>query len=142
MFRGQECRIVILCLLNDGCGHAFLSCGPHCPITLLTRAREGLFIVENVLNVLEKKEKDEDEEEDEDNEEDEKENYWAKVKTVLENKNAIGTGLPIKCEKHGSEIIAKSFGDFMDFTKKGCAVGKDLPQTSNHPCFDVVEDEN
>uniref|UniRef100_A0A1B0CT65 Uncharacterized protein n=1 Tax=Lutzomyia longipalpis TaxID=7200 RepID=A0A1B0CT65_LUTLO len=88
------------------------------------------------------KEKDEDEEEDEDNEEDEKENYWAKVKTVLENKNAIGTGLPIKCEKHGSEIIAKSFGDFMDFTKKGCAVGKDLPQTSNHPCFDVVEDEN
>ncbi|XP_055679395.1 uncharacterized protein LOC129787691 isoform X1 [Lutzomyia longipalpis] len=143
MFRGQECRIVILCLLNDGPDNKYLSRGPHCPITLLTRAREGLFIVENVLNILEKKEKDEDEEEDEDNDEDEKKNYWAKVKTVLEKKNAIGTGLPIKCEKHGSEIIAKSFGDFMDFTKKGCAIGKNLPQTFNyHPCFDVVADEN
>uniref|UniRef100_A0A1L8DJ17 Uncharacterized protein n=1 Tax=Nyssomyia neivai TaxID=330878 RepID=A0A1L8DJ17_9DIPT len=121
-FRGQECRIVILCLTKD---LRFLTSGPHCASTLLTRAKEGLFIVENTLKFLEEKED---------------EPYWKKVRSVLEEKGLISSGLPVKCEKHAEKMNVSSFWQFLKLAKYCCPIGEKQPGTTpDHPCVDNID---
>ncbi|XP_059611100.1 uncharacterized protein LOC132258023 [Phlebotomus argentipes] len=54
---------------------------------------------------------------------------WRIIKNRLEAKEAIGSGLPIKCEKHGSEMIMRGPEDFLEFAEEGCSIGKTLGES-------------
>ncbi|XP_059610820.1 NFX1-type zinc finger-containing protein 1-like [Phlebotomus argentipes] len=119
-FQGQEARIVILSLVrsNEKSMIGFLTSKNRLCV-LLSRAQEGFYIVGNMEALVRRS------------------NDWEDIAIKLEAKDAIGPGLPIKCEKHGGEMIATGLEDFLKFTRDGCPIGESLPKTRKHPCINL-----
>ncbi|XP_055679401.1 NFX1-type zinc finger-containing protein 1-like [Lutzomyia longipalpis] len=118
-FQGQECRIVILSLVRSNQdGNIGFLINEQRLCVLLTRAKEGLYIVGN-MDLLVKKS-----------------DIWGHIERKLKEKQAIGPGLPIKCEKHSCEMIATGMEDFLKFSRDGCPVGEKLPKLTKNPCLD------
>ncbi|GAB0096667.1 hypothetical protein DMENIID0001_122070 [Sergentomyia squamirostris] len=119
-YQGQESKIVILSLVRSNKEqHIGFLVNPQRLCVLLTRAQQGLFIVGN-MDILAKKSK-----------------QWNEIKVKLEDKNVIGPGLPVQCEKHKCEMIMTGMEDFLKFTRDGCPVGETQPKGQGHPCLSI-----
>uniref|UniRef100_A0A1B0D786 DNA2/NAM7 helicase-like C-terminal domain-containing protein n=1 Tax=Phlebotomus papatasi TaxID=29031 RepID=A0A1B0D786_PHLPP len=117
-FQGEECRIAIVSLakVDKETDYDFLAAEYRLCI-LMTRAQEGLYIVGDLEPFIEKNE------------------TWGKVKEKLEAKESIGPGLPVKCEKHGCEILVHSAEDFIKISKNGCPTGE---LNKEDPCYETI----
>uniref|UniRef100_A0A1B0GNW6 DNA2/NAM7 helicase-like C-terminal domain-containing protein n=1 Tax=Phlebotomus papatasi TaxID=29031 RepID=A0A1B0GNW6_PHLPP len=117
-FQGQECRVGIVSLAKVDKEMKYdFPASEYRLCILMTRAQEGLYIVGDLEPFIEKNE------------------TWGKVKEKLEAKESIGPGLPVKCEKHGCEILVHSAEDFIKISKNGCPTGA---LNKEDPCYKMI----
>ncbi|XP_055679397.1 uncharacterized protein LOC129787692 [Lutzomyia longipalpis] len=118
-FAGKECRLGIVCLLrNENEKEIGFPEEEGILSSLLTRAREGLIIVENLSTMPEENQ------------------VWKRVSSKLREMQAIATYFPARCEVHGAEIKMVTYLDFEIFINEGCSIGSRLPcMDGRHPCL-------
>uniref|UniRef100_A0A1B0CT62 DNA2/NAM7 helicase helicase domain-containing protein n=2 Tax=Lutzomyia longipalpis TaxID=7200 RepID=A0A1B0CT62_LUTLO len=121
-FAGKECRLGIVCLLrNENEKEIGFPEEEGILSSLLTRAREGLIIVENLSTMPEENQ------------------VWKRVSSKLREMQAIATYFPARCEVHGAEMKMVTYLDFEIFINEGCKPGE-VPLEGHKMCGE--DDEN
>lgn len=88
-YQGQENRIILLSLVrSNGKGIIGFLSEENRVCVALSRAREGLYIIGNMNDLVMKNNK-----------------IWPKLKNILEDQKAIGEILPLRCQNHPDELI-------------------------------------
>ncbi|XP_046620436.1 NFX1-type zinc finger-containing protein 1-like isoform X3 [Neodiprion virginianus] len=121
-FQGEENRIILLSLVrNNSEGNIGFLKEENRVCVALSRAREGLYIMGNMDNLTNKN------------------NIWPKIKQVLENDNAIGDTLELRCKYHSDTLIKiRNGSDFVEQCPEGGCLQKcntDLP--CGHSCTSI-----
>lgn len=87
-FQGEENKIILLSLVrNNGEGNIGFLKEENRVCVALSRAREGLYIMGNMDDLVVKN------------------SIWPKIKTVLEENQAIGDALQLRCQIHSDQFI-------------------------------------
>ncbi|XP_032455825.1 NFX1-type zinc finger-containing protein 1-like isoform X2 [Nasonia vitripennis] len=120
-FQGEENKIILLSLVrNNGEGNIGFLKEETRVCVALSRAREGLYIMGNMDDLVVKN------------------NIWPQIKSVLEDENAIGDVLRLRCQIHSEQLVeVKNAKDFQESPEGGCSklCGVDMP--CGHPCLSV-----
>lgn len=91
-YQGEENKIILLSLVrNNGEGKVGFLKEENRVCVALSRAREGLYIMGNMSDLLVKND------------------IWPKINDVLKNSNAIGEFLKIRCQIHTEKIFEASY---------------------------------
>lgn len=86
-YQGEENRIILLSLVrNNSTGNVGFLKIENRVCVALSRAREGLFIMGNMKNLVTKNE------------------IWPKIKQSLEDNDSIGDSLVLKCQVHPDQL--------------------------------------
>ncbi|OXU25033.1 hypothetical protein TSAR_011075 [Trichomalopsis sarcophagae] len=120
-FQGEENKIILLSLVrNNGEGNIGFLKEENRVCVALSRAREGLYIMGNMDDLVVKN------------------NIWPQIKSVLEDENAIGDVLRLRCQIHSEQLVeVKNANDFQESPEGGCSklCGVDMP--CGHLCLSV-----
>ncbi|XP_036347898.1 NFX1-type zinc finger-containing protein 1-like [Rhagoletis pomonella] len=86
-FQGEENKIILLSLVrNNEEGNIGFLKEENRVCVALSRARDGMYIMGNIHNLVMRN------------------TIWPKIKKVLEEENAIGNALELRCEVHHDQI--------------------------------------
>ncbi|KAH1024131.1 hypothetical protein HUJ05_003674 [Dendroctonus ponderosae] len=120
-YQGEESDIVLLSLVRSNTENkvGFLRTQNRVCVAL-SRARNGLFIIGNMSLLLSSNSENE---------------IWKKVNTVLEEQNAIGSHLLLKCQIHPVKLtkVSKS-SDFDKLSEGGCDMICNAELGCGHTC--------
>lgn len=90
-YQGEENKIILLSLVrNNGEGNIGFLREENRVCVSLSRAREGLYIMGNIDDLVIKNK------------------IWPKLKKVLENQNAIGDSITLRCQIHHEQTTKVS----------------------------------
>uniref|UniRef100_A0AAR5PM44 RZ-type domain-containing protein n=1 Tax=Dendroctonus ponderosae TaxID=77166 RepID=A0AAR5PM44_DENPD len=120
-YQGEESDIVLLSLVRSNTDNniGFLRIQNRVCVAL-SRARNGLFIIGNMSILLNSNSENE---------------IWKKVNTVLEEQNAIGSHLLLRCQIHPVKLtkVSKSL-DFEKVSEGGCDMICNVELDCGHTC--------
>lgn len=87
-FQGEENKIILLSLVrNNGEGNVGFLKQENRVCVALSRAKEGLYIMGNINDLLVKND------------------IWPKIKGILDDEKAIGDVLELRCQVHSDQLI-------------------------------------
>ncbi|XP_014212352.1 NFX1-type zinc finger-containing protein 1-like [Copidosoma floridanum] len=120
-YQGEENKIILLSLVrNNGQGNIGFLAEENRVCVALSRAREGLFIMGNMSDLLVKND------------------IWPKIKTVLEEENAIGDYIKLRCQNHPDQFFEVSKADhFQQCLEGGCSKKCDTLLSCGHYCSSI-----
>ncbi|XP_014216560.1 NFX1-type zinc finger-containing protein 1-like [Copidosoma floridanum] len=120
-FQGEESKIILLSLVrNNGQGNIGFLKEENRVCVALSRAREGLYVMGNMNDLLVNND------------------IWPKVKKVLEDENAIGDYIRIRCQIHRDQFFeVRKAEDFKQSPEGGCSKKCDLLLSCGHVCTNV-----
>ncbi|XP_001601379.1 NFX1-type zinc finger-containing protein 1 isoform X2 [Nasonia vitripennis] len=120
-YQGEENKIILLSLVrNNGEGNTGFLKEENRVCVALSRARDGMYIMGNMNDLVVKN------------------TIWPKIKKVLEEENAIGNALELRCQIHPQQITQiKDLQDFQKCPEGGCSKKCDLPLSCGHICTSV-----
>ncbi|XP_014219353.1 NFX1-type zinc finger-containing protein 1-like [Copidosoma floridanum] len=120
-YQGEENKIILLSLVrNNGESKVGFLKEENRVCVALSRAREGLYIMGNMSDLISKN------------------NIWPKVHKVLEDENAIGDYLKLRCQIHKDQFFeVKNEDDFKQCPEGGCLKKCDLLLPCGHFCLSV-----
>ncbi|XP_046737941.1 NFX1-type zinc finger-containing protein 1-like [Diprion similis] len=127
-YQGEENKIILLSLVrNNRNGNIGFLRTENRVCVALSRAREGLYIMGNMDNLIVKNK------------------IWPKIKKTLEDNNAIGSSLVLQCQIHPDQLTEiRQAKDFENFPTGGCSrqCGTVLPcgHTCINPCHILNRD--
>ncbi|KAJ3123836.1 hypothetical protein HK100_011473 [Physocladia obscura] len=109
-FQGEEAKIIIISLVRNGAAKGrdsigFLKTSNRINV-LLSRAQHGMYLIGNAPLLISKSD------------------TWKTVMTIFEQKEIVGTGLPIYCQKHPEDThLVVEPSQFIQFAPHGgCSV--------------------
>lgn len=96
-YQGEENKIILLSLVrNNGEGNIGFLKEENRVCVALSRAREGLYIMGNIDDLVKRN------------------RIWPKIKKVLEDQEAIGESITLRCQNHTDQIINVSSQIFIE----------------------------
>ncbi|XP_046738512.1 NFX1-type zinc finger-containing protein 1-like [Diprion similis] len=120
-YQGEENRIILLSLVrNNGEGNIGFLKEENRVCVALSRAREGLYVMGNMKDLLTKNE------------------IWPKINAVLEDEKAIGDTLELRCQIHSDQLIKiQNVSDFQQCPEGGCLKKCDADLVCGHSCTSI-----
>ncbi|XP_017480047.1 PREDICTED: NFX1-type zinc finger-containing protein 1-like isoform X1 [Rhagoletis zephyria] len=120
-FQGEENKIILLSLVrNNEEGNIGFLKEENRVCVALSRARDGMYIMGNIHNL------------------EMKNTIWPKIKKVLDEENAIGNALELRCEVHHDQItLIRDVNDFLKCPEGGCLKKCELALACGHTCTSV-----
>ncbi|XP_023247083.1 NFX1-type zinc finger-containing protein 1-like isoform X2 [Copidosoma floridanum] len=120
-YQGEENKIILLSLVrNNGAGNVGFLKEENRVCVALSRAKYGLYVMGNMRDLVVKN------------------NIWPKINRVLEEDEAIGDGLIVKCQVHSDQVFKmKTADDFKQCPRGGCSKICDVELKCGHSCVSV-----
>ncbi|XP_046472752.1 NFX1-type zinc finger-containing protein 1-like isoform X1 [Neodiprion pinetum] len=120
-YQGEENKIILLSLVrNNHNGNIGFLRTENRVCVALSRAREGLYIMGNMDNLIVNNE------------------IWPKIKKTLENNDAIGSSLVLQCQNHPDQLTEiRKANDFKISPTGGCSRQCDTVLPCGHTCINL-----
>ncbi|RZC41405.1 NFX1-type zinc finger-containing protein 1, partial [Asbolus verrucosus] len=125
-YRGEESDIILLSLVrNNKEGKiGFLSIENRVCVAL-SRARNGLYIMGNMAQLCRENK------------------LWREIKSNLEERNALGSDLLLRCQNHQDQItLVKCDTDFLAISEGGCSKKCEVLLECGHQCASLCHIQN
>jgi hypothetical protein len=117
-YQGEECDIILLSLVRSNKENkiGFLSIENRVCVAL-SRARDGFYVMGNMTQLCAASE------------------LWRKIRRTLEEQNAIGPELAVRCQVHTSTVTyVKARDDFLNIAEGGCDQKCEAALVCGHRC--------
>ncbi|KAL7286568.1 hypothetical protein TKK_0019195 [Trichogramma kaykai] len=120
-FQGEENKIILLSLVrNNGMGNIGFLREKNRVCVALSRARDGLYIMGNMNDLLVKN------------------HIWPTIKLVLDKQKAFGEHLEVRCQIHRNQVTKiKTAYDFKKCPNGGCLERCNADLTCGHVCAEI-----